>query len=217
MSKRKRREDQSGRDRRKGIEAFTFVDASIIDNNPSQNASTSSTHRSNPTDRSEVISLPQWNIEGDQVSTINSLASMPKVPTQPIDTQPIDGRNSDADIHIQSVDSYQVFEESDFIISEENNPQARKQTQSVWFSLTLIINSNSTQLLNLGFTNSCLEERDQFISNRALSTWREGPAPHHKLLQNLSPSKEKWTVKQSTWVSVSRLLFHWTFLSIMLH
>lgn len=132
MSKRKRQEDRSGRDRRKGMEAFTFVDTSIVDNDPSQNASTS-TDRSNLTNRLEVINLAQWNIEGDQVSTINSLATMPDVLTQPID-----GRNSNVEIGIQSVDSYQVFEEPDVNISQENNPQnevtnphARKQTQSV--------------------------------------------------------------------------------------
>lgn len=114
MSKQKQQEDCH--DQRKGIEVFTFVDTSIINNNASQNASTSTTHRSN---QSDVINLVQWNVEGDQVPTINSLAIMPDV-----SIQQIDGHNSTAEIYMQSVDPYQVFDELDVnMLSEENNPQ----------------------------------------------------------------------------------------------
>lgn len=145
MSKQKQQEDCH--DQRKGIEVFTFVDTSIINNNASQNASTSTTHRSN---QSDVINLVQWNVEGDQVPTINSLAIMPDV-----SIQQIDGHNSTAEIYMQSVDPYQVFDELDVnMLSEENNPQNeatnpwewKQNQQSVWFSLTLIVDNNSTQL-----------------------------------------------------------------------
>ena len=123
MSKRKRQDSQFRRDRRNETEPFSFIDTSALEENAS-NASTSS--GSHVTQQSKIFNVVEWNIEGDSVSTVNSLTTISV-------TEPAVNSNMITQNDFVAVDSYQLIDAHVMENTTQDPLQhVRKPAYSVW-------------------------------------------------------------------------------------